>query len=237
MNRDKMNLFFSPEIQTPTHLFDRDESGHITRVLRLKKGDQVQLTDGHGSLFDCEIESAEPHRCTVRVLSCIHVPRSFPALHIAIAPTRNIGRFEWFIEKAAEIGTETITPLICSRSERKGIRSHRLENILVAAMKQSLSCWLPQLNEPQLIGTFLKQSFPGQKLIASCEIGGAIPLQKVIIPGKPAVILIGPEGDFSPEETDKAMESGFIPVGLGPGRLRTETAGLVAGIIFHMVNT
>ncbi len=231
-----MTLFYAPNIVPPSHSFDREESAHIVRVLRLKEGDRVHLTDGKGTLYEGEILVAQPKHCEVTLLSHTLIPSHPHTLHVAIAPTKNINRFEWFLEKATEIGIDEIIPLICAHSERKVVKTERLRKILVAALKQSLKSWLPALHEPQTFHALIRQGFVGQKFIAYCETGSEELLQKVYIPGKSALILIGPEGDFSPEEVVKAMQEGFIPVSLGTSRLRTETAGVVACTIVNMVN-
>ncbi|NQV02199.1 MAG: 16S rRNA (uracil(1498)-N(3))-methyltransferase [Bacteroidia bacterium] len=231
-----MNLFYSPDITPPSHQFDREESSHIARVLRLKKGDPIHLTDGEGNLFHCEIMVANPNRCEVGILSTTQTPHFLCRLHIAIAPTKNINRFEWFLEKATEIGIDEITPLICSHSERTVVKTNRLNKILVAALKQSLKSWLPVLHEPQRFRELIRQKFSGQKFIAYCETGSEELLQKVYTSGESVLILIGPEGDFSPEEVKQAIKEGFIPVSLGSSRLRTETAGVVSCATVHLLN-
>ncbi|MFC2101873.1 16S rRNA (uracil(1498)-N(3))-methyltransferase [Bacteroidota bacterium] len=230
-----MNLFYSSDIVPPSHQFDKEESTHIVRVLRLKEGDTLHLTDGKGILYEAEIMQADPKRCEVTLHSHTLTPSHPQTLHIAIAPTKNISRFEWFLEKSTEIGISEITPLICSHSERTVVKIERLNKILVAAMKQSLKSWLPILKEPLKFDTLIRQKFSGQKFIAYCETGSEELLQKIYTPGEPALILVGPEGDFSPEEVEEAKKQGFIPVSLGESRLRTETAGVVACAIFHIV--
>ena len=231
-----MNLFYSPDINAPDHLFDQEESSHITRVLRLKEGDPLHLTDGKGQLYRCEVVDAQPKACRVKILSS-ETPEKHPYhLHVAMAPTKNINRFEWFLEKATEIGIDEITPLICAHSERTMVKTERLNRILVAAMKQSLKSWLPMLHEPQPFHDFIRSGFSGQKFIAYCETGSGELLQKVYSPSKSALILIGPEGDFSPDELEQAKQAGFIPVSLGNSRLRTETAGIVACAMIQVLN-
>ena len=177
-----MNLFYSPDITPPFHRFDREESTHIVRVLRLKEGDTLHMTDGKGTLYLCEITTADPKGCEVAVHPHTFTPSNPYALHIAIAPTKNINRFEWFLEKATEIGINNITPIICAHSERKVVKTERLHKILVAAMKQSLKMWLPTLHEPKRFGEFIRQNFAGQKFIAYCETGSEELLQKSILP-------------------------------------------------------
>ncbi|MBN1198778.1 MAG: 16S rRNA (uracil(1498)-N(3))-methyltransferase [Bacteroidales bacterium] len=232
-----MNLFYSPCIIPPSHHFEREESTHIIRVLRLKEGDQIHLTDGKGALYLCDILVADPKRCEVSLHASLLLDRIAPPLHIAIAPTKNTNRFEWFLEKSTEIGIDTITPLICSRSERTGIKTERFQKVLIAAMKQSIKAWLPELREPVSFNEIIHKPFMGQKFIAYCETGAEELLQKSFQKGIPALILIGPEGDFSPGEVAEAIREGFIPVSLGKSRLRTETAGVVACVMMQIVNS
>ncbi|MFH1160318.1 MAG: 16S rRNA (uracil(1498)-N(3))-methyltransferase [bacterium] len=223
-----MHLFYSDHIEIPVHPLDEEESSHIVRVLRLKEGDTVFLTDGMGNMHRCTIVAAVARRCQVRILSTETTPPNPFRIHIAIAPTKNINRLECFLEKATEIGIDVITPLICAHSERLNVKTDRLTKILIAAMKQSWKSRLPELQDPVRFNDLIHQDFPGQKCIAHCEAGEEKLLQKVYKPGSSALILIGPEGDFSPEEVSQAKQAGFIPVSLGKSRLRTETAGIVA---------
>lgn len=226
-----MNLFYAPDIPPPFHHFDREESGHIVRVLRLREGDQIHLTDGKGSLYLGDIVAADPKGCEVALHPPVLMDHIPPPLHIAIAPNKNINRFEWFLEKSSEIGIDVITPLICARSERSEVKPERLQKVLIAAMKQSLQTWLPELHGPATFSEMIKKPFPGQKYIAYCETGEETLLKRTLQPGIPALILIGPEGDFSPREVTLAVSEGFLPVSLGPSRLRTETAGVVACVM------
>jgi 16S rRNA (uracil1498-N3)-methyltransferase len=224
-----MHLFYIPEASEGFTLLGKEESWHCTRVLRLEQGAPVFLTDGKGNLFDCKIQIADPKKCIVKVTG-VHKEcgkRSF-FLHIAIAPTKSTDRFEWFLEKATEIGIDEITPLLTAHSERKSAKTERLQKVMIAAMKQSLKMYLPALNEVIPIKKFVGQPFSGQKFIAYCEKEKTVELKQIYRPGENALVLIGPEGDFSPEEVEIAERNGFIPVSLGPSRLRTETAGIVA---------
>jgi len=231
-----MNLFYSPNIKQPIHQLPEEESKHIHRVLRMEEGDELFLTDGQGVMYRCEISSVSPKKCQVRILSTEETPANPFQLHIAIAPTKNINRFEWFLEKATEIGIDEITPLICAHSERKVVKSDRLNKVLIAALKQSLKSRLPQIHESVSFNELIHREFEGQRFIAYCETGEEELLQKVYLPGSSALILIGPEGDFSPEEIEQAKQAGFIPVSLGNSRLRTETAGIVACTSFQLAN-
>jgi 16S rRNA (uracil1498-N3)-methyltransferase len=226
-----MNLFYSPCIQPPLHTLGEEESNHITRVLRLKTGAELFLTDGKGTLYRCEVADPHPKFCHVKILSSGTQEKHPYHLHIAMAPTKNINRFEWFLEKATEIGIDEITPLICEHSERTILKASRLNKVLISAMKQSLKCWLPKLNEPARFTDFISNDFPGRKFIAWCETGEEDLLAKIYSPGVPALLLIGPEGDFSATEIEIAKTAGFIPISLGRSRLRTETAGVVACVI------
>lgn len=232
-----MHIFYTPAISGRSYTLDEPESKHCVRVLRLEKGDEIILVDGRGKWITAEIDDPNPKRCTVKVvnekLNFGH--RNFK-IHVAIAPTKNIDRIEWFLEKATEIGIDRITPLLCQHSERKEIKTDRFEKVMVAAMKQSLKAYLPTLDEMTRFSDFVRQPFPGQKFIAHCEEQHRDLLKNVVKAGENYLILIGPEGDFSPEEITLAIQSGFRPVSLGERRLRTETAGVVACHIFNLLN-
>jgi 16S rRNA (uracil1498-N3)-methyltransferase len=223
-----MNLFYDPDIHPPHHILNEEESLHAARVLRLKAGDELVLTDGKGTLYRCEVTDPHPKACRIEILSSGSREKHPYHLHIAIAPTKNISRLEWFLEKTTEIGIDEITPTLCEHSERTILKIPRLNKVIVAAMKQSLKCWLPVLHEPVKFSDLIHREFPGQKFIAWCETGKEVLLAKVYNPGTPALILIGPEGDFSQEEVSMAIQTGFVPISLGTSRLRTETAGIVA---------
>lgn len=225
-----MQLFYNPSISenTKEFTFDREESKHIIKVLRKKDGDILFVTNGLGFLFECSIVLAIETKCTVAILRFTQSERAHVDLHLAVAPTKMNDRFEWFLEKATEIGVFEITPIICEHSERKFIKNERFEKIIVAAMKQSNQHFLPKLNDPIIFKDFLKQEFSDQLFIAHCEETDKKLLKKLILPKKPVTILIGPEGDFSAKEIQLAIDSNFIPVSLGNTRLRTETAAIVA---------
>jgi 16S rRNA (uracil1498-N3)-methyltransferase len=232
-----MHIFYTPNISGTTHTLDETESKHCVRVLRLEKGDELVLVDGRGGLYRALIDDANPKRCTVNVIhsELNYGQRNFQ-VHIAIAPTKNIERIEWFLEKATEIGVDRVTPLLCHHSERKEIKHDRLEKVMISAMKQSLKARLPQLDELTKFSKFIKQPFEGRKFIAHCEEQHRELLKNLVQPNENYLILIGPEGDFSPEEIQMALDSGFIPVSLGESRLRTETAGVVACHTFNLLN-
>jgi len=222
-------MFYTPHIAISPFL-PEDESQHAIKVLRLQAGDHIEIIDGKGGFYKAEIVFPHHKRCEIRVLEKLAESHKRPYnLHIAIAPTKNIERLEWFAEKATEIGIDEITPVICRFSERKKVRHDRLEKILISAMKQSLSAYLPKLNEQCTFDEFLKRTISGQRFIAHChDEESKKQLSSLYIPKQDVTVLIGPEGDFSPEEVENAMKSGFTSVSLGNSRLRTETAGVVA---------
>lgn len=232
-----MQLFYIPEIVGNTVTLDADESKHAVKVLRLSSGDKIQIVDGNGGFYLAEILDARPKSCSISILETRKEfeKRNF-SLHIAIAPTKNIDRFEWCLEKCTEIGIDTITPLLSEHSERKVIKPERLEKILVSAMKQSVKAYLPKLNELTRFEELIKADFQGEKYIAHCNDGEKQHLQKLVSRGKDVLILIGPEGDFSPEEVEQAKAAGFTEISLGNARLRTETAGVVACHIVNLAN-
>lgn len=231
-----MALFYAPDIeQNP--ILPEEDSQHAIKVLRMAEGDQLEVIDGKGNYYLAEITIANHKKCGVKILkkqSNYH-KRSFH-LHIAIAPTKNIERIEWFAEKATEIGIDEITPVICRFSERKIIKHDRMEKILISAMKQSKKAYLPLLNEQCTFEEFIKRTFSGDLYIGHCYEKDKKKLCTTYSPGNDATILIGPEGDFSEEEVQFAINAGFIPVSLGCSRLRTETAGLVACHTIDILN-
>ena len=225
-----MQLFYNPDIDetTETFSFDKEESRHIIKVLRKKDSDILHVTNGLGLLFETEITLASDNKCIVQVLSIKKSPEPKFRLHLAVAPTKMNDRFEWFLEKATEIGIQEITPVICDRSERKVINLERFEKIILSAMKQSNETYLPKLNEAISFKEFIKQKNEGLQLIAHCEETDKKSLKEVLKPNENVTILIGPEGDFSDKEIALAIENNFQPVMLGNTRLRTETAAVVA---------
>jgi len=232
-----MQLFYVPNISGSEILLDETESKHAIRVLRLQNGNLVQVIDGAGGFYEAQISDANPKKCKLAVIKSQKEfgKRNFH-LHIAIAPTKNIDRFEWFLEKATEIGIDEITPLLSSHSERKTVNPERLEKILVSAMKQSLKAYLPKLNDLNPIKQLIINNKTKYKYIAYCDEIQKTHLKNVEIKGKDTLILIGPEGDFSPDEIQLALENGFKVVSLGTARLRTETAGIVACHIVNLAN-
>jgi 16S rRNA (uracil1498-N3)-methyltransferase len=232
-----MHIFYTPDISGTSYMLDETESKHCARVLRLEKGNLITLVDGVGGFFTAEIADPNPKRCQVNVIKSEREfgVRSFQ-VNIAIAPTKNMERMEWFLEKSTEIGINRITPLLCRFSERKELKHDRLERVMISAMKQSLKAYLPQLDELTKFSDFIHQPFEGQKFIAHCEDLHRDLLKNVVKPGENYLILIGPEGDFSQNEIELALNAGFHAVSLGNSRLRTETAGLVACHTFNLIN-
>ncbi len=225
-----MQLFYNPTItETMDHFFfDKEESKHIIKVLRKQRGDILHVTNGLGYLFTTEINLASDSKCTVRIVSFEKAAERNYYLHLAVAPTKMNDRYEWFIEKATEMGVAEITPIICDHSERKILKTERLDKIIQSAMKQSLQYYLPKLNEPIALKDFIALEQTGLKLIAHCEESDKKSLKNTLSKGENATILIGPEGDFSQNEINVALENKYIPVSLGTTRLRTETAAIAA---------
>ncbi|MDP4599975.1 MAG: 16S rRNA (uracil(1498)-N(3))-methyltransferase [Polaribacter sp.] len=234
-----MQLFYNPEIQETTKeiMFDKVESAHIIRVLRKKESDILHITNGKGFLFDAKIVIANDKKCLASIIKTEQKPKPWNYyLHIAIAPTKNNDRIEWFLEKATEIGIDEITPIICSNSERRVVKTDRFEKIIQSAMKQSLKFTFPKLNEPIKFTEFINQEFEGKICIAHCEEQEKNLLKDIVKPNEKTTILIGPEGDFSYDEIKKALLKDFTPISLGESRLRTETAGLVAVNLVSFIN-
>jgi 16S rRNA (uracil1498-N3)-methyltransferase len=232
-----MHIFYTPDLSGNIYTLDETESKHCVRVLRLEQGDEIILVDGRGGFFTAEIVDANPKRCAVKVImsEVNSVQRNYQ-IHIAIAPTKNMERMEWFLEKATEIGIDRITPLLCRFSERKEIKNDRLDKVMISAMKQSLKATLPQLDPLTRFSDFIARPFEGQKFIAHCDDQHRDLLKRMIVLNQNYLILIGPEGDFSSEEIEGALMAGFHPVSLGDSRLRTETAGVVACHTFNLLN-
>jgi len=226
-----MQLFFS-EITDNRVNFSLDEKKHLTKVLRKKVGDELSVIDGKGYLYIVRITSLEKNSFQIKIIRKEKKEKTHNYyLHIAIAPTKNISRFEWFLEKATEIGIDEITPIICQRSERKKINMQRCNRILISSIKQSLKFYKPKLNEPSNFSDFIKEKLEGDKLIAHCLKTEKNKINKSN--QKKYIILIGPEGDFTENEITNALKNGFKATTLGNSRLRTETAGIIAA---HSVN-
>lgn len=234
-----MQLFYTPDIDTASSAWalNEEESKHCVRVLRLQGGDLVQLIDGKGNFYSAEISDAHPKKTQLKILSVEHDPNPRNHyLHIAIAPTKNIERLEWFLEKATEIGIDEISLIICQRSERKDVKTDRLNKIITSAIKQSIKAWRPALNEPVALNKLLTAQFTGQKFIAHCEPGDKPDLKKELKPLGRYLVLVGPEGDFAPKEIEDAIKNGFKAITLGKSRLRTETAALEACFEVNFLN-
>ena len=234
-----MQLFHNQELtkNSKQFTFDKTESNHIVKVLRKKEYDTVFITNGKGLLFKAEIISANNKKCLVNIIAVEEITKPWEYyLHIAIAPTKLNDRFEWFLEKATEIGIDEITPIICEHSERKVLKNERMEKIIFSASKQSLKYHFPKLNEPVSFSEFINGTFEGQLFIAHCEETDKKLLKTEIQPHQKVTVLIGPEGDFSIKEIQQSLNKKFIPVSLGNSRLRTETAGIVATHSVAFVN-
>ncbi len=234
-----MQLFYRPDITGDTIALDPDESRHAVRVLRLGAGGTVHVTDGRGGLYTASLADPDPKGCVLRVTS---VERGFGrrpyGVTLCIAPPKNPERFEWLLEKATEVGVDRIVPLLCARSERRVLKTERERKVIVAAMKQSLKAYLPQLDELTPFCEAVAAPFEGVKLIAHCDPAGRrVAMREAVGCGENVMILIGPEGDFSPEEVNFATANGFRGVTLGDVRLRTETAGLVALVDVMFINS
>ncbi len=225
-----MQLFYNPTINETTQnfSFDKEESKHIIKVMRKKGGDILYVTNGLGVLFKIEITLGSDIKCTVKIISFEQAEKPKYHLHLAVAPTKMNDRYEWFLEKATEMGISEITPIICDHSERKFVKNDRFDKIILSAMKQSSQVFLPKLNEPIAFKDFIKNQTNGQLFIGHCEETEKKSLKNELKPNTDVTILIGPEGDFSNKEIALAIENNYIPVSLGATRLRTETAAIVA---------
>ena len=232
-----MNLFYTPDIASGLYTLNEEESRHCQKVLRLREGDMINLTDGKGTMFEARISDARGRNVQIEIM---HREENYGRrdfyLHLAVAPTKNIDRFEWFLEKATEIGVDEITPLICEHSERRHLRIDRLEKVITAAMKQSLKAYHPLLNQASGFQEFIAQKQKGQLFIAHLEDEDPVLLQSAYKKKNDVTILIGPEGDFSHNELESAGRKSFMTVSLGNTRLRTETAGIVACHSIRLLN-
>lgn len=230
-----MHRFLAAEIIGKNIILDQEESKHLSKVLRLKTDDKVEVTDGLGKLFQCIVIDTNPKDATLKVLYTLEDKKEDFLVEIAAVPTKNINRWEWFLEKSTEIGINAIHPLKSERAIRKVLKHDRQIKILKGAMKQSYKLQLPALNELQEFRDFIKKDFEGKKYIAHCYPTEKAPLNQHP-KGEKALILIGPEGDFSEEEIELAQKNGFKPVSLGKSRLRTETAAIVACHTINLIN-
>ena len=231
-----MHLFYSSNISDNTITLDNEESKHLAKVLRLEMGENVHVIDGKGTRYLCSILVAHQKATQLTILEKEVVNETY-GIEIAAAPTKNLNRWEWFLEKSTEIGIDAIHPIVSFHSERKVLKKDRQERILVSAMKQSYKTKLPQLRELEKFKQFITKEFDGRKFICHCYDE----LQKKSLnesykKGEKALLLIGPEGDFSKQEVELAIKEGFEPIGLGESRLRTETAAIVACHTIHVLN-
>ena len=233
-----MQIFYAPDINGDFYTLDENESRHIIRVLRMTKGTGVRLIDGKGNLYEGVIEIPDQRKCTITITGFIKdFERRNYRLHIAISPLKNTERFEWFIEKSVEIGIDEITPLVCRNTEKTAIKSERINSLIISSMKQSLKATKTILNPPCLFNEFIIREQEGIRMMAHCNDS----FRRSRIPdlyskNENAVILIGPEGDFSIDEINKAASHGFAQVHLGRSRLRTETAGVAACHSIYFIN-
>ncbi len=233
-----MNLFYTIQIEGEYAYFSEEESRHCTQVLRKKVGDIINFIDGKGGMYEGRIDEASKKKCVVQIKSRdLEYHKRSNYLHIAIAPTKNIARMEWFVEKATELGIDEVTPIFCKRSERKKIRIDRLQKIALAATKQSIKAYLPKINEYCRINDFIRENSFSKKYIAYVnKENDSRHLKEVYSKNEDVCILIGPEGDFTTSEIQLALENGFEAIGLGKSRLRTETAGIAACHIINLIN-
>jgi 16S rRNA (uracil1498-N3)-methyltransferase len=235
-------FFFSPDLfqQTKTLLLDEANSKHAVQVLRMQAGETLQLANGKGVIATAKIIKADKKKTEMEVEVMSYKPLAFSRKAIAISLVKNAARFEWFLEKATEVGITEIIPLICQRTERQLFKKERWEQILVSAMLQSKQVWMPVLHEPVALKKWLENenliaSDPyQQRFIAHCLPNEKTPFSSILQKERDALILIGPEGDFTPEEIEQAVGKNFLPVALGETRLRTETAGIVAAVLMKM---
>ena len=233
-----MHVFYTPDLSGSPYTLNEEESRHCSKVLRLVKGDKIQLIDGKGGFFEAEILLETKKHVTLKILTTEEeYHKRNHRLHIAIAPTKNIDRLEWFLEKTTEIGIEEITPIICERSERKIVKEDRLNKVITSAVKQSIQAYHPLLNNAVSFNDFILQPRAGIKMIAHCIEGAPRQyINQLIEPNSDYLILIGPEGDFSENEIKLALENGYKPLTLGNTRLRTETAGVAACFEVNYLN-
>ncbi|MBP6390914.1 MAG: 16S rRNA (uracil(1498)-N(3))-methyltransferase [Flavobacteriales bacterium] len=220
--------FYCPDLTADRVELSEEEAGHALRVLRLREGDAVVLVDGRGTVAEAVLDAVGKHAASAVVRSrVLHPAPTHGNIHLAVAPTKQMERTEWFVEKATEIGVDRITPLLTERTERSKLRLDRLQKVVLSAMKQSQRAWLPRVDEPTTLSDLLKQTLPAQRYFGWCE-GAPAPLMQVYTPSSDVLVLIGPEGDFTAEEAKTMLAHGFQAIGLGEARLRTETAALAA---------
>jgi 16S rRNA (uracil1498-N3)-methyltransferase len=232
-----MHIFYTPEINSETYILSEEESKHCIKVLRFQKGSLLNLVDGKGGFYEAIVEEPHPKRTKINILS-VHKNYGLRNhyLHISIAPTKNIERLEWFLEKATEIGIDEITPIICEHSERRDVKTERLNKVITTAVKQSIKAFHPKLNDPQSFADIVLKAKHTNKFIAHCVETQKFAIKDQFKPNSDYLVMIGPEGDFTSSEIDLAMSHKFIPISLGDSRLRTETAALEACFEINFLN-
>jgi 16S rRNA (uracil1498-N3)-methyltransferase len=235
--RDRVNLFYQPRIPQGIHYLDEDESRHCIKVLRKRNGDTLHITDGQGNFYNARIASEDISKCSFEIISTISDSARDFKIEIAISPTKNADRIEWFIEKAVEIGVDSITLIDCKHTERTHVKTDRLQKVAISAMKQSVKARLPKLNGLTHFNAFIKSVTHQGKFIAYVDATNPLHLKDAAKPNQDCLVLIGPEGDFSTDELQLALSNGFQKVSLGTSRLRTETAGLAACHILNLINS
>lgn len=232
-----MHIFYTPDIKSDTYILSEEESKHCIKVLRFHKGSLLNLVDGKGGFYDAVVEEAHPKRTKINILRVQENYRKRNHyLHIALAPTKSIERLEWFLEKATEIGIDEITPIICERSERKEVKTERLNKVITTAVKQSIKAFHPKLNEAERFSDFILKSQQNNKYIAHCIESKKLAIKDKFKHNSDYLVMIGPEGDFTSAEIDLAMKQNFVPVALGDSRLRSETAALEACFEINFLN-
>jgi 16S rRNA (uracil1498-N3)-methyltransferase len=231
-----LNLFYQPNIAEGVHTLDAEESRHCIKVLRKKVGEAIFITDGKGFFYDALIQNASEKQCTFEIVKTTPaIARSY-SIHVAISPTKNNERIEWFVEKAVELGIDRISLVECDHTERAYLKGERLRKVAISAMKQSLRASLPRIDEVTTFEKFLPTINEQQRFIAFVDATNPLHLQQAASTKNAYCVLIGPEGDFSQHELDQAITAGFQKVSLGRSRLRTETAGVVACHILNLIN-
>ncbi len=232
-----MYLFYAPDLNTEDCFLNEEESRHCIKVLRLQKEDAIEVIDGKGNFYHAKIAAPDPKKTQFQILKTQHeFGKRNHYLHIAVAPTKNIERLEWFVEKATEIGIDEITPILCQRSERKVINHERLNKVITSAVKQSLKAYHPKLNQLCTLSSLIKAQTNAQKWMAHCAGTEKVSIKEALLPQKKYLILIGPEGDFSQQEINLALENQYEAITLGNSRLRTETAALEACFEVNFLN-
>jgi 16S rRNA (uracil1498-N3)-methyltransferase len=231
-----LNLFYQPGIPNGIHYLDPEESRHCSKVLRKKAGDQIQITDGTGNLYKTTLTESRAEKCSFKIDSSEKEAKRLFHIHVAMAPTKNPDRTEWFVEKAIEIGVDEISFVLCDNSERAALKTDRLEKLAISAMKQSLRCTLTKINHMVLLKDFITSSHASAKFIAYVDQSNPDHLLKQASLKTNYIVLIGPEGDFSKKELELAFSHDYKKVSLGTNRLRTETAGVVACHILNLIN-